>query len=50
MSYLFINGAAKMIDKHKPYIQSTSVNAKELQKYKISDLNNVHFAILDHKD
>ena len=48
--YLMATGTKKMVTNHKPYLQSILTSSKTDQNYTISDLNNVHYALLDHKD
>lgn len=41
-----------MLMKHSPYIASVEVSVQPDQKqiYRVRDMNQIHFAILDHKD
>lgn len=49
--YLIYIWARKMVLKINPYIASTEVSVAHLTvEKKIGDLNQIHYAILDHKD
>ena len=51
MAWVVYSGARKMMIRYNPYLSSleVSIAADKIEK-KISDLNQIHYGLLDHKD